>query len=254
MPHILVKMFEGRTPEEKARLADAIVQAFYRRWEATAETDAPDLSKRRIGAAVFFRAAAATWGPVAAVLAGGSGADHAFLGLMACLLLCVAVAQGSLSPLLFWMSGTPVLIGLTVAALTQFPPLTGAALLLAVAMLTLMLLTLSGGISHILGEWSDMRERNNRLIERLLTERAEAEEAREAARRAIRANSIAPGVIETAMAAQIPESVRAEMIKNVPLARFGTSGEIANTVLFLCSPLASYITGQSIEVNGGWRG
>lgn len=78
--------------------------------------------------------------------------------------------------------------------------------------------------------------------------------SREAARRTIRANSIAPGVIETAMAAQIPENVRAEMIKNVPLARFGTSGEIANTVLFLCSPLASYITGQTIEVNGGWRG
>lgn len=78
--------------------------------------------------------------------------------------------------------------------------------------------------------------------------------SREAARRNIRANSIAPGVIETAMAAQIPESVRSEMIKNVPLARFGTADEIASTVLFLCSPLASYITGQTIEVNGGWRG
>lgn len=56
------------------------------------------------------------------------------------------------------------------------------------------------------------------------------------------------------MAATIPESVRAEMLKNVPLARFGTTEEVASVVLFLCSPLASYITGQTIEINGGWRG
>jgi 3-oxoacyl-[acyl-carrier protein] reductase len=78
--------------------------------------------------------------------------------------------------------------------------------------------------------------------------------SREAARRGIRANAIAPGVIDTAMAATIPENVRAEMLKNVPLARFGTPIEVANVVLFLCSPLASYVTGQTIEINGGWRG
>ncbi len=78
--------------------------------------------------------------------------------------------------------------------------------------------------------------------------------SREAARKQIRANAIAPGVIDTAMAATIPENVRAEMIKNVPLARFGTTEEVANVVLFLCSPLASYVTGQTIEINGGWRG
>ena len=78
--------------------------------------------------------------------------------------------------------------------------------------------------------------------------------SREAARRNIRANAIAPGVVDTAMAATIPESVRAEMLKNVPLARFATTEEIANVALFLCSPLASYVTGQTIEVNGGWRG
>jgi len=77
---------------------------------------------------------------------------------------------------------------------------------------------------------------------------------REAARKQIRANAIAPGVIDTAMAATIPENVRAEMLKNVPLARFGTTEEVANVVLFLCSPLASYVTGQTIEINGGWRG
>lgn len=78
--------------------------------------------------------------------------------------------------------------------------------------------------------------------------------SREAARRGIRANAIAPGVIETAMAATIPKNVRDEMIKNIPLARFGDSEDIANAALFLCSPLAAYITGQTIEVNGGWRG
>ena len=78
--------------------------------------------------------------------------------------------------------------------------------------------------------------------------------SREAARKNIRANAIAPGVIETSMAATIPESVRAEMLKNIPLARFGTVEEVANVVLFLCSPLASYVTGQTIEINGGWRG
>lgn len=78
--------------------------------------------------------------------------------------------------------------------------------------------------------------------------------AREAARRGIRANAIAPGVIDTAMAATIPESVRAEMLKNIPLARLGTPEEVANVALFLCSSLASYVSGQTIEVNGGWRG
>ena len=78
--------------------------------------------------------------------------------------------------------------------------------------------------------------------------------SREAARRQIRANAIAPGVIDTSMAATIPENVRAEMMKNVPLARFGTTEEVANVVLFLCSPLASYVTGQTLEINGGWRG
>jgi len=78
--------------------------------------------------------------------------------------------------------------------------------------------------------------------------------SREAAKRGIRANAIAPGVVDTAMVATIPESVRNEMVKNIPLGRLGTPAEVANVALFLCSPLASYVTGQTIEVNGGWRG
>jgi 3-oxoacyl-[acyl-carrier protein] reductase len=78
--------------------------------------------------------------------------------------------------------------------------------------------------------------------------------SREAARRGIRANAIAPGVIETSMAATIPGNVRADMMKNIPLARFGAADEVASVAIFLCSPLASYVTGQTIEVNGGWRG
>ncbi|HPA16512.1 MAG TPA: SDR family oxidoreductase [Verrucomicrobiae bacterium] len=78
--------------------------------------------------------------------------------------------------------------------------------------------------------------------------------SREAARRGIRANAIAPGVVDTAMAATIPENVRAEMLKNIPLGRFGTTDDIACVALFLCSSLAAYVTGQTIEVNGGWRG
>lgn len=78
--------------------------------------------------------------------------------------------------------------------------------------------------------------------------------AREAARRGIRANAIAPGVIDTAMAATIPEAVRTEMLKHIPLGRYGKTDDVANVALFLCSPLAAYVSGQTIEVNGGWRG
>jgi 3-oxoacyl-[acyl-carrier protein] reductase len=78
--------------------------------------------------------------------------------------------------------------------------------------------------------------------------------SRECARRSIRVNAVAPGLIETAMSAQLSETVRADMHKVIPWRRFGDPQEVANAVLFLCSPLAGYITGHVLEVNGGWRG
>jgi 3-oxoacyl-[acyl-carrier protein] reductase len=78
--------------------------------------------------------------------------------------------------------------------------------------------------------------------------------ARECARRSIRVNAVAPGVIDTPLMAAVAEAVREGMAKAVPMQRFGTPREVADAVLFLCSPLASYITGHTLEVDGGWRG
>ena len=78
--------------------------------------------------------------------------------------------------------------------------------------------------------------------------------SKELARRRITVNAVAPGVVLTEMGKTIPEEVRTEMLKSVPLGRFGEPEEIANTILFLCSDLSSYITGQVIHVNGGWIG
>lgn len=78
--------------------------------------------------------------------------------------------------------------------------------------------------------------------------------SRELAKRKITVNTVAPGVILAGMGLTIPESVRAEMLRSVPLGRFGESREVADVVLFLCSDLASYVTGQTIHVNGGWYG
>lgn len=78
--------------------------------------------------------------------------------------------------------------------------------------------------------------------------------SKELARRGITVNAVAPGVALTEMGKSIPEEARDEMLKQIPLGRFGEPEEIANAILFLCSPLADYITGQTIHVNGGWYG
>jgi 3-oxoacyl-[acyl-carrier protein] reductase len=75
--------------------------------------------------------------------------------------------------------------------------------------------------------------------------------ARELGSRGIRANAIAPGFIITEMTHQLPEEVRAEWAKQIPLKRGGTTEDVANTALFLASDLSSYITGQVIHVDGG---
>jgi signal transduction histidine kinase/AmiR/NasT family two-component response regulator len=161
---------------------DWFVQDRYRRWAVRAGVDDDSVGLPRINRVVAARAAIAFWGPVAAALLGGSSADLMFMGLMASLLLCIAVAQGSLSPRLFWMSAAPVLVGMALVIVMRFPPLPAMGLLLADVMLGGMLTMMSGGVARILGEWTSVRERNNRLIERLRAERAQAEEAREAAR------------------------------------------------------------------------
>ena len=75
--------------------------------------------------------------------------------------------------------------------------------------------------------------------------------AKEMGSRGIRANAIAPGFIVSEMTNALPEAVREEYIKNIPLKRGGTVDEIANTALYLASDLSSYVTGQVIAVNGG---
>ena len=67
----------------------------------------------------------------------------------------------------------------------------------------------------------------------------------------IRANAIAPGFIDTAMTQALPEPIRQEWIKKIPLRRGGTVDDIANTALYLASDLSAYVNGQVIQVDGG---
>ena len=76
--------------------------------------------------------------------------------------------------------------------------------------------------------------------------------SKELARQKIRVNAVAPGVVDTEMGKSIPEENRQAMIKMVPLGRFAEPREIGDVVLFLASDLSSYVTGQTIHINGGW--
>lgn len=78
--------------------------------------------------------------------------------------------------------------------------------------------------------------------------------SKELARKKITVNAVAPGVVLTEMGLSIPEDIRAGMLEQIPLRRFGQPEEIAQTILFLCSDMAAYITGQTLHVNGGWYG
>uniref|UniRef100_A0A7C4AIZ1 3-oxoacyl-[acyl-carrier-protein] reductase n=1 Tax=Thermodesulfovibrio aggregans TaxID=86166 RepID=A0A7C4AIZ1_9BACT len=75
--------------------------------------------------------------------------------------------------------------------------------------------------------------------------------AKEYASRGITVNAVAPGFIQTAMTEQLPEKIKEEMLKSIPLGRFGTTQDVANAIIFLALPESGYITGQVIHVNGG---
>ncbi|WP_172597656.1 3-oxoacyl-ACP reductase FabG [Sulfuriflexus mobilis] len=75
--------------------------------------------------------------------------------------------------------------------------------------------------------------------------------AREVGSRGITVNVVAPGFIDTDMTRELPDEVKNSLLKSIPLERLGQPEEIAAAVGFLASPLASYITGETINVNGG---
>jgi 3-oxoacyl-[acyl-carrier protein] reductase len=75
--------------------------------------------------------------------------------------------------------------------------------------------------------------------------------AREYAKRNITVNAVAPGFIETDMTGVLTDGVRDELLKEIPLNRFGSPEDIANAVYYLVSDLGSYVTGQVLSVNGG---
>ncbi len=75
--------------------------------------------------------------------------------------------------------------------------------------------------------------------------------AREVASRGITVNALAPGFIETDMTSGLSEDLKSEVLKRIPMNRFGQSEDIAEAALFLASPAARYITGQVLAIDGG---
>jgi len=75
--------------------------------------------------------------------------------------------------------------------------------------------------------------------------------AREIGSRGITVNVVAPGFIDTDMTRALPEEQRNALLGQIPLGRLGSAAEIAHAVVFLASPAASYITGETLHVNGG---
>jgi len=75
--------------------------------------------------------------------------------------------------------------------------------------------------------------------------------AKEIGSRNIRCNAIAPGFIETEMTAKLPDDVKADWIKSIPLRRAGKPEDVARIAVFLASDLSDYLTGQVISICGG---
>lgn len=75
--------------------------------------------------------------------------------------------------------------------------------------------------------------------------------AKEIASRNVRVNVVAPGFIETDMTSQLKDRQMEAVLQNIPLKRVGHAAEVADSVVFLCSHLASYITGHTFKVDGG---
>jgi 3-oxoacyl-[acyl-carrier protein] reductase len=78
--------------------------------------------------------------------------------------------------------------------------------------------------------------------------------AKELGSRGVTSNAVAPGFIATDMTVDLPEKVQAEMLRQIPLKRFGVGKDVAGVVKFLLSSEASYITGQTLVVDGGMIG
>ncbi len=75
--------------------------------------------------------------------------------------------------------------------------------------------------------------------------------ARELARFNITVNAVCPGFVETDMVAALSDDIKKTLIQNIPLGRFGTADEIADTVVFLCKPSGAWYTGAQMNINGG---
>jgi 3-oxoacyl-[acyl-carrier protein] reductase len=75
--------------------------------------------------------------------------------------------------------------------------------------------------------------------------------AKELARYGVRVNGIAPGAINTGMISALPEDFQDKYVRDIPLGRYGEADEVARVVVFLASSAASYLTGQTITVDGG---